>query len=248
MRILVTRPQPGADETAARLRAMGEAPLVHPLTRIVANAPPALAAAPAAIAFTSRNAVRAVAGWPGAAARRRLPVFAVGEATAAAARQAGFTDVAAADGDVARLAALIRRRFVPSSGALLYPAGRDRAGDLAAALGGSAIEVLTVEAYRAEAVDHIDPAVAAALAARQIDAVLFHSRRSAEVFAGLMSVAMLQPALAGIRLLALSARVAEPLGQFAAAVLAIAETPDEAALLALVRSRLKDGRSPNDAV
>src|SRR5204863_98418 len=55
----------------------------------------------AALAFTSANGVRAFADASG---ERSLKVFAVGAATALAARQAGFKSVLSADGDVEALA------------------------------------------------------------------------------------------------------------------------------------------------
>jgi uroporphyrinogen-III synthase len=236
MRVLVTRPQPGADETAARLRAAGHEVLLQPLTRIVFNPQPPSLPRPAAIAFTSRNAVRAVSGWQAAPRWHALPVLAVGEATAAAASDAGFTDVQAAEGDVARLVLRIRAHFVPTGDPILYPAARHRAGDLAAALAEAGIPVATVEAYRAEAVERFEGSVRMRLADRSIDAALFHSRRSATVFVDLVMHAGLVDAVSSLRLLALSQRVAEPLRALSADSVRIAETPDETALLALVRA------------
>src|SRR4051812_16935975 len=85
-----------------------------------------------AVLFTSANGVRAFAA---AERRRDIPAFAVGEATAAAARLAGFTTVDTAGGDVAALADLVRERLTPARGALLHAAGSAVAGDLSGVLG-----------------------------------------------------------------------------------------------------------------
>ena len=90
--LLILRPQPGADETAARARALGLSPIVAPLfiVRGLAWAPPP-AAEFDAIMLTSANAARRAGA--GLAAFLGLPCYAVGDATAAAASDAGFTDV-----------------------------------------------------------------------------------------------------------------------------------------------------------
>jgi uroporphyrinogen-III synthase len=93
-RVLITRPQPGAAETADRLRALGHEPLVVPLFVVAAKewAPPPITEA---IMLTSAAAARE--GGPAMAPFLGLPCFCVGARTAAAARNAGFTDVRAPD-------------------------------------------------------------------------------------------------------------------------------------------------------
>ena len=61
---------------------------------------------------------------------------------------------------------------------LLYLAGEDRAGDLAAA----GLPVHTAVVYRALKADHFPPPVAAALAQGELDGVLHFSARSAEAY------------------------------------------------------------------
>ena len=96
MRILVVRPQPGADATAARLKAIGHDPVAHPLlaTRPLPWALPA--ESPDAVILSSAAAVRHAG--PLADALKHLPAHAVGEATAAAARAAGWSAVKAGPG------------------------------------------------------------------------------------------------------------------------------------------------------
>src|SRR5262245_62204980 len=103
MRLLLTRPEPEASVTAARLAALGHAVLVEPLLRIDFVPPPAGLATPAAIVFTSGNAVRAVGQWPDVAAWAGVPTFAVGERTASLAAAAGFSDVRSAAGEAEAL-------------------------------------------------------------------------------------------------------------------------------------------------
>ncbi|WP_288759400.1 uroporphyrinogen-III synthase, partial [uncultured Brevundimonas sp.] len=128
-RVWITRAEPGAARTAARLLALGMEPVVRPLLAIQTLSPelPDLDAF-AALAFTSVNGVAAFAGL---SARRDRPVFAVGDATAQAARDAGFARVDSADGD---LAALARRIAAGAAGPVLAAVAETPAGDLAAAV------------------------------------------------------------------------------------------------------------------
>src|SRR5690606_26773949 len=87
-----------------------------------------------ALALTSRNAVPILCAG---ADRRDLPVFAVGEATALAAREAGFSDVASADGDADDLVELIARR--KPAGGVVWAAPAEPAADLVALLAGRGV-------------------------------------------------------------------------------------------------------------
>ena len=65
-----------------------------------------------AVLFTSSNSVRAFAEL---SERRDLPCFTVGDATAAAARSAGFAEVHSAGGDVRDLARLVTEKLLSAS-------------------------------------------------------------------------------------------------------------------------------------
>jgi len=233
VRILVTRSQPDAARTAAALRARGHAPIVAPLSTIESSPDAELGAGPwAAILITSANAARAVFAHSRRDELRGVPVFAVGSQSAQDIRAAGFGDVTSADGNVSELAELIATRLKPPA-RLLYLAGEERAGDLAATLHARNFIVDTVVVYRIAATATL-PAEAAAALAGELDGVLHYSRRSAEAFltaarnSGLLDAALTKPVH-----YCLSSRVAEPLTDAGAATVRIAARPDEAALLAL---------------
>ena len=186
MRLLVTRPEEDAAETAAELVALGHEVLVQPLFAIAFAAAPAPVTKPGALAFTSRNGVRAFLRWPEAAGWRDLPVFAVGDATAALLRAEHFSDIHTAAGDAEALAGLIAAELAPSAGALLYPAPREGAYDLAAVLAAKGFSIRRIEAYRTIAATSLDDSVRAALRDRRLDGALFFSRRTAAIFAELV--------------------------------------------------------------
>src|SRR5260370_36384197 len=106
-----------------------------PLLRIEPIRHAELGAGPwAAVLFTSANAVRAVAAHRRFGELADLPVYTVGRRTQAAAAAAGFTVIMSADGDVNALVSLIASKPPVANFHLLYCAGEDRAGDLAAAV------------------------------------------------------------------------------------------------------------------
>ena len=237
MRLLLTRPEPDARRTAAMLRRRGHLVVVAPLMRIEVLGDAEIGAGPwAAILITSANAAHAIAAHRRKRALESLPVFAVGERSAQAMREAGFADVSSADGGVGDLAQLVGERMMSGS-SLLYLAGAERAGDLAAKLATRRFAVQTAVVYRAIAVDSL-PSVAADALAKDIEGVLHYSRRTAEAyvnaarFGGLLESA-LKPAQ-----FCLSAQIAEPLAQAGAATIHIAPRPVEAALIELLHQKL----------
>ena len=111
MRLLVTRPAVDGERTAEKLRARGHDVLLAPLLQVEMLGDAELGAGPwAAVAITSANAAYAVNAHARRAELSALPAYAVGRRTAAAARAAGFAEVASADGGVDETPDLYRCR------------------------------------------------------------------------------------------------------------------------------------------
>lgn len=235
MRLLVTRPEPDADRTARALRARGRQVVVAPLLRVepVLDAP--IAEGPwAAIVFTSANAVAALAAHPAKASLLHVPVFTVGARTEEAAHAAAFAEVQSAYGDVAALASLIVARLTDRKKPILYLAGENIAGDLAALLKNYGIAVRTVPIYRAVAASRLPEAARTALAGDRLDGVLHFSKRSAEAFLAAIEADRLREQGLALRHLCLSAEVAAPLIAAGAERVEVARRPDQQALLDLL--------------
>jgi uroporphyrinogen-III synthase len=234
MRLLVTRPEADAEQTAMVLRACGHTVVVAPLLRIEPVEDAEIARKPFdAILVTSANAAPAIARHQRFTELRALPVFAVGGRSAQAMRSAGFAAVTSADGDASDLARLVARR-VNAGASLLYLAGADRAGDLAGRLSGQGFVVRTVVIYRAVAEADLPSAAADALAGG-VDGVLHFSRRSAEAYIRTArAVAAGDDALGKPVHFCISASAAEPLVQAGAVDIRIAAEPTEPALMALI--------------
>lgn len=223
--VLVTRPEPGAGETAAAIAALGHVPVLAPLLTIAALPGPMLDLSPYdGIAVTSANGVRALAGR---SATRDLPIYAVGARTAALARDLGFTRVQAADGDVASLSALITRA---GAAHILHAAGADLAGDLRP----DGVTVARLMLYRAAAVASLPDPALAALRNGQVAYVTLFSPRTAAGFVRLAEKAGLSPLAGGWTALCLSAAVADAASGFGFADIRVADRPDAASLLALL--------------
>ncbi len=231
MRILVTRPDPDAERTAAALAARGHAAVPAPVTAIRRQAAVLPSGPVQALAATSHHAF----GDLGADFERFLPVYAVGRRTAEAARAAGFRDVRTGTGDASGLGDLLRLTL-PRPARLIYLAGRDRKPALEEAMSAAGYEASVVETYAAEALAEWPPAVVEALRSSdtEIEAALHYSRRSAELALSLADRAGLTDAFLRLRHVCLSEDCAEPLRARGAPAVAVAARPDEDALLALL--------------
>lgn len=215
MKVLILRPQPGADETAARARALGLSPVVAPLfaLRPLAWTPPDPAGFDAAM-LTSASAARC--GGNALAAYAGLPCYAVGEASAAAARDAGFADIRTGPDDGASLLLMLA---ADGAARVFHPCGRDHLE-----LAHPGISVTRVPVYASEGAAALGGEAAAALASGAI--ALLHSPRAAAHFASLL------PDKSAVTIAAISARTARAAGAGWRGV-AIAPAPRDHALLAI---------------
>jgi uroporphyrinogen-III synthase len=235
MRLLLTRPQPESERTAALLRARGHNVLIVPMLRIEAVALPNLGAGPwAAVLFTSANAVQAISTHRRFRELAALPAYVVGHRTRAAAVRAGFAPVVSADGNVEDLTTLVVEQLPPGGPPLLYLAGSDVSGDLAGALVSRGMRVETAVVYRSVMVADLRPDVRAALAAGQVDAVLHYSARSAAAFVAAVLTAGINDLALKIRHLCLSPKVAVPLLEAGATAVVVAKAQNEDALFACI--------------
>jgi uroporphyrinogen-III synthase len=217
--LAVLRPEPGNEATAARIAASGLDAIRLPLFEVRAlDWTPPDPAAFDALLLTSANAPRHAG--PGLQSLRHLPVHAVGEATAVAARAAGLEVVHTGTGDGADLLAAAADRGVRRA---LLLAGRDRA---------TADDPIIARAIAVYA--SIERAIAAGdLAALAGSVALLHSPRAAR------RLAEVTDALAfdrrSIRIAAISAAAAGAAGAGWDRV-AAAPAPDDAALIECARA------------
>ena len=237
-RVLVTRPAEDAAPLVRALEADGFTVLAEPLLRIrfLEGVRPDFSGLQA-LAFTSANGVRALSfAAPDAndpnAKYKRLAVFAVGPATAQAARAAGFADVTSAEGDVASLARLIIEACPSAAGAVLHVAGSARAGDLMGALQGAGLDARRAVLYEAIAAEALSVSLRREIDAKTIGAVLIFSPRTARLFVNLLTGAGLVPRAREMCLVALSPAVAEAAAALPWGAVKVAERPVQEAVVA----------------
>jgi uroporphyrinogen-III synthase len=238
-RLLVTRPDPDAAETIARLDALGIEGVAAPLLeRAALHASLPDPARLAGIALTSANALRALDERGALRPYLGLRVFAVGEKTAAVARELGFLDIVAAGGTAEHLVREIGAAQPP--GPVFYPAARHQSADLAGLLAPLGVDVIVSRVYEMRAAKALAPGIAAGLADGAYAGALFYSRRTAEVFVAL--AAALIPAAQKSRLgvLCLSEQVAEPLLAAHFVRASLADHPSEDAMMALALAFVRD--------
>jgi uroporphyrinogen-III synthase len=230
--ILVTRPQPDNEATAAALRAKGLKVLLAPMLRFepVAFHDDADARYGAVIA-TSANALRAIEADLAGSRLLTLPLFAVGERTAEAARHAGFQTIAVAAGNAEALRDLIvasvRGKTLKKASTLLYLAGADLAGDLAGELGERGFSVVTHTTYRMIPVPGLPQDARDAFAANKVDAVLHYSRRSARAFLDAVRAAGIEISALAIPQCCISDAVASVIRDVGATQVLVARSADE---------------------
>ncbi|UOM32805.1 uroporphyrinogen-III synthase [Acuticoccus sp. I52.16.1] len=208
--VAVTRPEPQASGTVARLAERGFSPVPAPLLEAVAADPPGAADGIGALALTSRTAALMLAPF---AAFHRIPVYAVGTATAREARRAGFETVADAAGTVDDLVA----RLADAPGLVVHMAGEQHTGDL--------VERLVAAGRPASRRIVYSMAPRTLPAVERVDVVLLFSPRTAHVFVAEATA----PPWSTARLIAMSDKVAAVV---AGRAVTVAAAPTEAAMLA----------------
>ena len=188
MRVLVTRPEPDAQDEVEELAARGHEGIASPLLVIEQIKDVALDLDGAqALIVTSRNALRALTKHPALDAARALPLFAVGEATArSCARELGFATVIEGPGNGAGLAELIVATIEPSAGRLVHLAGETLAFDLKSALEARGFSVTAPVLYRAVPATELAPEALRSIKDGKLDGVILMSPRTAKTFLALL--------------------------------------------------------------
>src|SRR5882724_2654745 len=241
---LITRPEEDAATLAEALRQRGVGVAIEPLLSI--RTLPGVAIdleGVQALLFTSSNGVRAFAEL---SQRRDLPCFTVGDATAAAARSAGFARVESAGGDVRDLARLVSEKLQPAGGLLFHAAASAVAGDLAAAVEGAGFGLRRAVIYEAKPAERLADETLRRLADGAIDWVLFFSPRTAATFVRLIDAAppaerlRLAAGIARTEALCLSPAVADAVQKLAWRSVLSALRPDLPGMLQLVDATLAE--------
>jgi uroporphyrinogen-III synthase len=223
--VMITRPEQDAAGPAARIEALGFTPVVAPMLRIERRTPN-LPKDVQAILVTSGNALAALA--PG-----DTRLFAVGDATAARARQAHFSDVRSAGRDAHALAELVAESQRPQDGPLLLASGERQGEKLAADLRARGFRVIRRVCYAAYPVQRFPHRAAESLLSGELHAVLFLSAETATAFVRLLPPE-LSNALASVAALTIGNAAADALERLPWQRVCRAQNPTLDDVLALI--------------
>ena len=230
--VFITRPADQAAGLAAAVQTRGFVPVLAPcLTLKINPGPPLDGQDIGAFAVTSANGVAALLSRGANLSRR---VFAVGEATAAAARAGGFASVTAAGGDARSLAELVAGQVAPG-GTILHASGKDLAFDLAGALSPLGIRVRVETVYSMPVADRLPDAALAVLDDVGSSAALLMSARTAAAFGSLVAASGRR--LAWVDAVCLSPAVANAAAAHGFRSLATATAPNVSALLDMLEAQ-----------
>lgn len=230
--VLITRPEEEYADTAAMVQALGYEPLACPMLRIepvqvdfsdVEAHPQGFAA----LVFTSVSALPPFCVQCGV---RDLPVYTVGDVTAERARQAGFTQVISAAGDIAALEAVLRAAMLPPDKPLLHLSGADVVRPLD--LPGLRVDRRVV--YRAVQAESLPEDAQMHIRAHSPRLVLFYSARTAQAFAAAIKKDRLAHQLMSSKALCLSESMVESLRDLPWRSIAVAPRPDRAGMQSLL--------------
>ena len=226
---LIIRPQPDADRDVALLMRYGVSALASPSMERVHQ----IHELPEPVNFsgiilTSRNAVEAiiklnkvnafVSRWA------KLPVFVVGSATAAAARDAGFSNIIKGTGGGAGLLTPISCYFAEKIGKqdsgkssntnlpLFWPSSVEISFDMVTALSTHGVAVQRLPVYQMIANDGLDSTIADKITQGAISAVVAMSPRSVQIFRRNLDAAGKASSIAGMVLIAGSSAIVEAAG------------------------------------
>ena len=177
--VLVTRPDEEGLELANELKTIGIEPLLEPML-IVENLPVDDLSYDKTQAYiiTSANSIKALLKLK---PDMKIPLFAVGNASAIVARKSGFKTVYSADGDADDLAKLVDDILNPSEGDLLYISGKTQSGDLFKKLSSLGFGCSEVVVYETIPRKSLSPATVVAIKSDQVDTILLYSSKTAEV-------------------------------------------------------------------
>ena len=234
MRLLITRPRKDAEAFAAILKERGHEAVIAPLLEVyfMPGAEVSLNSVQAVLA-SSANGIR---GFAARSPERNLPVYVVGPQTAEAARQSGFANIISADGDAAALIAKVAESTNPADGKLLHAAGAETAGRIKQALEARGYQVETALLYEAVPAESLPKNACEELRANMLDGVLMFSPRTARIFAALAAKDGLAEHCQRLEAFCISVATAEALSPLVFARLAVAGSPNQAAMLDLLPS------------
>lgn len=235
MRIIVTRPESDARMLQMRLEALDHEVIREPLLAVdFATAEAIELAGAQAVIATSRNGLRGLERRNMVAEAKKLPLFAVGPGTVAAARALDFELILSGRGTARDLVPEILAHLDPHAGHIVHLAGDTLAFDLADELAQHGFRIVQPVVYRMVPAKALSATTAFEINAGEADAVMLLSPRTADVWVSLLRKQNLVDASRRLLHLCLSPAVARRLAPLGPVRIETAAHPSLDDLLALV--------------
>lgn len=219
---LIIRPQPDADRDVALLERYGVPALASPsMIGITQQNKLPDPNGFSGVILTSRNAIDSFTtlGHASVSVWTKMPAFVVGAASAAAARDVGFSNIFMGTGGGAGLVPEICRYMISKKGKqntgnlpLFWPSAVEISFDMVAALAGHGILVQQLPVYQMIANDGLDTLTRDKIGQGAIAAVVAMSPRSIQIFQKNLYAAGKGSSLAGMALIAGSVAIAAAAG------------------------------------
>ena len=233
LNVLITRPEADSLALKTEVEALGYKAMVEPLLsiKLISQQEPALEDVQLLV-LTSANAVPALSDRA-----KTYPIYAVGEATAVAARAAGCRNVVAAEGNVRSLSRLIVENCRSQDGTILHLSGEIIREGLAETLHERGFHYRREIAYEAVPRTAFSDDLIDAWQHRSIEAVLVFSQRTAGILMLLLTKHGLERHVDSAAAICLSEEAAAPCKDLVWGSVHVAPRPTRQALLdALVGS------------
>lgn len=206
MRIIVTRPLESAYPLTTRLQDLGHQVIIDPLIHITPIDPDeVLKFFPATfgtIVTTSQQAIRCLSNLT---PQRDFPLWCVGDESAKIAKELGFQNVHAGQGSSEDLLdKLVTSISLPLDKPLIHVSGDVIRVDMVEALRAKGVPSQRVIVYRTQEATALSVETQNALKTSTLDAILFYSPRTGQIFQNLCQCAKLEPFCTTLNALCLS--------------------------------------------
>lgn len=232
MRFLLIRPIEESSTLAKKLAIKGHQALASPVLSIKPADKKNITFSPyQGLVFTSTAAIRVFKDHYGTS---KIKIFVVGHKTAKQAKILGFDNILCADGDVEKLAQLIKSSTDATKGPLLYLSAEHISKDLNELLKNEGFQIDRAIIYHAEEQPMLNEHSKNALKNNEIDYIPFYSSRSALIFKAMIKQKNMTETLNKITALSLSANIEKNLSDLPWKKILVAPKPTEDELFKLV--------------
>ena len=233
-KILITRAEPSASHSEQVLQDLGHEVAKFPVLEIKDTHQELSEKKIDGIILTSQNAIEVLKQRNWKPINRQVPIFCVGEKTAAAAKALGFNHIFSANGNAESLCELILENGVCDGSNLLYPCTVKPSHDFGRSLQPAGILVEATAIYEIHPIEVDRSAFLAALKTTENGFILVYSARSGEALANLSDGYDIKSAISRITVIAISDKAAQSVKHLPWKQIFTADSPNQNAMIDII--------------